>query len=304
MTTRLSLVLSIALAAAAVVAVVALGAPRDAAAQTDPRTQAKAHYQQGKKLYDQGDYRGAIAEFQAADRLAPSGVNDFNIGLAHEALGERAEAIRAYRSYLVRMPDASNKPAVEASIQRLQAELDAAADADAARRAEEEAARRAEEEARRAEEEAARRAEEDARKAPPPDGAIGNPFNGAGGAGGAAGATTSTGDPELDRVAAVDVGQVRAQRSLAPPMAGGGDGGAQGAQPAGGPAPEAPKAKPIYKQWWFWVVAGVSAYVLINILASDSNDVQAGAARTERLALPPVGAAQGGGGGGGLTWRF
>lgn len=299
MTTRLSLVLSIALAAAAVVA---LGAPRDAAAQTDPRTQAKAHYQQGKKLYDQGDYRGAIAEFQAADRLAPSGVNDFNIGLAHEALGERAEAIRAYRSYLVRMPDASNKAAVEASIQRLQVELDAAAESDAARRAEEEAARRAEEEARRAEEEAARRAAEEARRAP--DQGIGNPFGAGSGAGGAAAPTTSSGDPELDRVAAVDVGQVRAQRSLAPPMAGGGGGGAQAAQPAGGPAPEAPKAKPIYKQWWFWVVAGVSAYVLINILASDSDDVQAGPARTERLALPPVGAAQGGGGGGGLTWRF
>ncbi len=288
-------------AALAAAAVVSLAAPRDVAAQNDARVRAKEHFQRGSALYQAGDFRGAIGEFQAADRLAPSGVNDFNIGLAHDALGERAEAIRADRSYLARTPDASNRATVEASIKRLDAELAAARDASAedVRRAEE---ARLAEEARRAEE--ARLAEEARRKAAlPPDG-------GGGDQPGALVGGTSTGDPELDRAAAVDINQVRAQRQLAPPVAGagtvgaagGGGGGAQGAQPAGGPAPDAPKAKPVYKQWWFWVVAGVSAYVLISILAADSSS-QPGAVRAETLPLPPIGEARGAGAAG-LTWRF
>jgi tetratricopeptide (TPR) repeat protein len=237
-------------------------------AQKDPRAEAKAHYASGKKLYDQGQYELAIAEFRAADQLAPSGVNDFNIALAHEALGNGRDAIRHYESYLTRVPDAPNRATVEASIKRLDAQV-RAADEEARRLAEEEAARRAAEEA-------ARRAEvpADDRDAVAPPG-------------------QPTGDPDLDRVAAIDVNEVRDQRYAATAGAGGG-----AAPPPFEPEPAAPKkAKPIYKQWWFWVVAGVSAYVLITILAADSSD------QPQRLESPMP--TPGAGGTGGMTlWRF
>src|SRR5688500_15369323 len=58
------------------------GATSLASAQGDPRVEARTHYMNGKARFDAGDFRGAIAEFSAADQLAPSAVNDFNIALA------------------------------------------------------------------------------------------------------------------------------------------------------------------------------------------------------------------------------
>lgn len=238
-------------------------------ASADPRADAKAHYVKGKSLFDAKDYVNAIAEFKAADQLAPSAVNDYNIALAYDALGDATQATTYYNSYLTRMPDATNKTEVQASLKRLQASQ-AQADADQQRRAEEEA-RRVEEERRLAEEQ---------RKMQPPDGTGG-------------GTTSSTGDPELDRVAGVDVNAVRDQRGLQPAggaVAAAGGGPAQPPQGGGAPPPaEQPKkAKPIYKQWWFWVVAGVSAYVLISILASDSSSSQPGAIEDLARPLPPM----------------
>ena len=47
-------------------------------AYADPRDDAKANYEQGKKLYASGDYKGAIAAFARAEQLSPSAFNDFN----------------------------------------------------------------------------------------------------------------------------------------------------------------------------------------------------------------------------------
>src|SRR5687767_7491145 len=103
------------------VAVVLVSA-RDAQAQKDPRADAKKHYSEGKRLYETGEYDKAIAEFKTADQLAPSGVNDFNIALAYEALGKPADAIRYYQSYLTRVLNADNRADVQASIDNLQAQ--------------------------------------------------------------------------------------------------------------------------------------------------------------------------------------
>jgi tetratricopeptide (TPR) repeat protein len=230
-------------------------------AQKDPRADAKTHYAAGKKLFDAGQYEQAIAEFKAADGLAPSGVNDYNIALSYERLGKTTEAIQYYQSYLTRMPNADNRTDIEATIEVLQQQ-----------QAAEEAARKAQEEA-----------DAQAHKPPPPpDG--GTTTTGIG----------NTGDPELDRVAAVDVDQIRNERQsqLPPPPSGGGTpagaGGAAVPQPQG----EQPKkSKPIYKQWWFWVVAGVSAYVLYEIVASgSSNDSQPGALQMPADLAPTPGA--------------
>ena len=220
-------------------------------AQKDPRAEAKAQYQQGRTLFDQGEYEKAIDAFRAADQLAPSGVNDFNIALAYEQLGRPADAIRHYRSYLARVPDASNKAAVEASIARLEAQLEA---------------------------EAKQPVE------PPPDDPAEPPSaDPRAGATGelpppADGAPAPTGDPELDRAAAIDINAIRDRQAIAPiqPGTAGAPPPLPGAAPpvAPGPAEPPPKAKPVYKKWWFWVIVGVAAIVLINVAVDDSSDSQ------------------------------
>ena len=89
-------------------------------AQDDPRAQAHDRYRAGEMKFRAADYRGAIEEFRAADRLMPAPMNSYNIGLAHERLGENDKATQAYREYLMRRPDAPNKADIEARITALE----------------------------------------------------------------------------------------------------------------------------------------------------------------------------------------
>lgn len=89
----------------------------------DPTVDARAHYQEGQRLFAKKDYPAAIREFAAAEKIVPSGYNDYNLGLCYDKLGEAEPALAYYRSYLARVPAASNRSAVEASIARLDAAL-------------------------------------------------------------------------------------------------------------------------------------------------------------------------------------
>ncbi len=263
--------------------------PAAARAQGTPQDQARQLAREGLELYQKGDYRNAINKFMAADKLAPAALNDFNVALSYDKLNDREQALRYYRSYLNRAPTGAQKDQATASINRIEGELraDAARKAEEQRKADEEARRKAaEDEAARkaAEEEAARKAAEEAAKRPP-DGERQPPIGDPPVTGNVddKGAIAPTGDPEMDRVAGVNIGQVRTERGLygTPPAGGGGpagpDSGMQPPPPPGGdgPAPEQPKAKPLYKQWWFWVVVGVSAVILVDIATTgDSNSAQ------------------------------
>jgi hypothetical protein len=70
-------------------------------------------------------------------------------------------------------------------------------------------------------------------------------------------------------VAAIDLAQVRAERqgSMGSQAAAGRPPAPAGAPPHGEPPRE---CRPFYKQWWFWVVAGVGVIVLISVATSDS----------------------------------
>ncbi|MBP8808689.1 MAG: hypothetical protein KBG48_05490 [Kofleriaceae bacterium] len=229
-----------------------------AVAQPDPLVEARAHYQAGTAKFAAAQYDEAVAEFRAADALAPSPMNDFNIGLALDRKGDAAGAVAAYRSYLNRSPNAANRGEVEASIARL-ASAAAAAEAAAA-----EAARQA------AAEEAARRAAAEAAAAATRPAA-----------------PSTTGDPTLDRVATVDLAAARGAQPLPAPSAAATPPSPAGGDPAAPPPADQPKpkaSKPIYKSPVFWVLAAVGVYVLIT-LADDGSDTQAG-----RLGLmEPVG---------------
>ena len=271
------------------------------ASAADTRVQAKANYDEGKRQYAAGNYQAAIDAFGKAEQLMPSGYNDFNIALAYDKLGDATNAVAHYRSYLTRIPDAANKAAVEGSISRLDAaSASAASKTDAAQKAE--AARQA---ADAANADAVRRVEEAARDraaasaAAPTAPAAVAPIPAA--APPMAAAPSASGDADLDAVASLNVSQYRDQHTVAmapiassgPALAApGGPSGpaAQGypqAQPNGqfaqAPVNQEPAEKPLYKQWWFWVVIGVSAVVLISIAGSNNSNTTNAASFSARV---------------------
>lgn len=113
-----------------------------ARAHADDRTEARAHYQAGVKLYSGGDYQGAIREFSAAQQLLPADLNNYNLALCYDKLGDADPAIQYYRAFLDKQPGTEKRAEIEASVSRLEAAQRSAASKKAeARRAEE--ARRA-----------------------------------------------------------------------------------------------------------------------------------------------------------------
>lgn len=216
----------------------------------DSRSEAKAHYQAGVKLYNAADYKGAIKEFSAAQELLPADLNNYNLALCYDKLGDPEPAIQYYRAFLDKQPASDKRAEIEASISRLENASKSAAAKKAAKDREEQAkrdaeAKKAEEEARKAEE--AKRAEElRAQETKKPAEEVGVGVGGAVGVGstGTPGGngTVSTGDAQLDRVSRINVDQIRDQR-----MGGAGSGmpdtrtqtpGMQpnGATPGGNPA--------------------------------------------------------------------
>lgn len=221
----------------------------------DARSDAKAHYQAGMKAYNAGDFRSAIKEFSSAQQLAPADLMNYNLALCYDKLGEAEPAIQYYKEYLAKVPNASNRTEIEASVSRLEGALKSAAQ----KRADEQ---RAADEARKAEE-ARKAADEAAKKRPPDTTGAGAATTGAGttgsgstGTGSTAtvapdvapqqptgvgstgtpgsGQAVSTGDAQLDRASAISIDEIRAQRmglgtpGVAGPPAGGAAYGAQG----------------------------------------------------------------------------
>src|SRR5690242_21922200 len=104
-----------------------------ARAHADDRAEARSHYQAGVKLYAGGDYKSAIREFSAAQQLAPADLNNYNLALCYDKLGDAEPAIQYYRAYLDKQPGSDKRAEIEASISR----LDAAAKSIAGKKADE-----------------------------------------------------------------------------------------------------------------------------------------------------------------------
>ncbi|MBP9086443.1 MAG: hypothetical protein KBG15_10025 [Kofleriaceae bacterium] len=287
--------------------------PSGAAVAGDPTTEARGHYSEGQRLFSKKDFQGAIREFAAAEKIVPSGYNDYNLALCYDKLGEADPAIQYYQSYLQRVPDAANRAAVDASVARLSAALksaamkaEAAAKADQARKdaAARKGAEAAAEAAAKAEAAAAKveqaRLEVEARKAadaatanpvppPLPTPTVGptatlppvatNPVQPI------LAGPAPTGDPQLDRIASIDIGAIRAQRgtlgmapvggTMAQPAAGGGNGvpspaAAAAASNQVGDRPAKTASTPIYQKWWFWAIVLVGGYIVYDFATTDS----------------------------------
>lgn len=80
-----------------VMIVVALSAGSVAAQNLD---EARTRFKRGTELYDEGNYRGALIEFQSAFEASPNFKLLYNIGLVHLALQDYARAVQSFTRYL------------------------------------------------------------------------------------------------------------------------------------------------------------------------------------------------------------
>jgi tetratricopeptide (TPR) repeat protein len=87
------------------------------------RRAARERYELGVDAYEAGRFELSIEHFEAADRLAPSPALSYNIARAYEKLGDRAQALRAYRDYLRRDPVATNAAQARERVAKLEASL-------------------------------------------------------------------------------------------------------------------------------------------------------------------------------------
>src|SRR5215468_6136424 len=85
--------------------------------------QARADFERGAALYRAGEFRAALAAFEAAQARAPAPQALFNIARCQERLGQLADAVDSYTAYLAARPDAPDRAAVTARIDELRARL-------------------------------------------------------------------------------------------------------------------------------------------------------------------------------------
>jgi hypothetical protein len=114
MPARLALLLSLLVA---LIAALARPAPL-LAQEPDPRVleEAAARYDRGIKLFDAGDYPGALAEFEAVYRLTSRWEVLFNIAVTQKKLFRYGKAVRSLERYLAEggaQVDAPRRQAVE-----------------------------------------------------------------------------------------------------------------------------------------------------------------------------------------------
>src|SRR3954471_11692771 len=93
--------------------------PSAQAADDARRAEGKARYEDGVQAYGAGRFKDAVDLFLAADKISPSAPLSFNIARAYEKLGDDSGALRWYRDYLRRNPDASNADTVRPLIATL-----------------------------------------------------------------------------------------------------------------------------------------------------------------------------------------
>jgi tetratricopeptide (TPR) repeat protein len=102
---------------------------REDIARPPPGTDALAResvtfFNRGVALYQRRQYAAALRAFEASLRYMQSTHNEvaelfFNLAVAHEHVGHRAEAVAAFREYLSRRPDTPDRAGVERRIRTL-----------------------------------------------------------------------------------------------------------------------------------------------------------------------------------------
>lgn len=109
-------------AAAAEPAPAPLAPPAPAAPGDDPQrtAHAKALFEKAANAYATGRYYDAIEQFLEVDRFYPNDQLPYNIAKAYDNLGSRPGALRYYREYLRRSPEAPDHEAVTTRVRELE----------------------------------------------------------------------------------------------------------------------------------------------------------------------------------------
>jgi tetratricopeptide (TPR) repeat protein len=87
------------------------------------RSAAKEKFDQGVTAYKEQRYEDAVKLFMEADAMSPSSALSFNVARAFEKLEDISGALRWYRDFLRRSPEASNAAEVRAKVAELAAAL-------------------------------------------------------------------------------------------------------------------------------------------------------------------------------------
>lgn len=95
-----------------------------AQSESEKKQQARERYEKATRLYDVGKYGEAITEYEEAYLLVEDAALLFNIGQAYRLWDRPEEAIRAYKNYLRRRPEATNRTDVEKKIADLERLVD------------------------------------------------------------------------------------------------------------------------------------------------------------------------------------
>jgi hypothetical protein len=91
--------------------------PEDAAERDE---QARSAFQDGRIAYEDGRYRDAWGHFHRSYNLSQRPELLYNIGQTADRLGQDADALKAFRLYLQRLPDAANRREVENRVKALE----------------------------------------------------------------------------------------------------------------------------------------------------------------------------------------
>jgi tetratricopeptide (TPR) repeat protein len=121
----------VALVAAWPGAIAAQPAPQPSAGDL---RRAREDFDRGRAAFEAGEFDTALRAFESSYLITGSVEILYNIAVCHDRLRHDAEALAAYRNYLRQVPNAADRPNVEARIATL-------AEAEAGRLREEQAAR-------------------------------------------------------------------------------------------------------------------------------------------------------------------
>jgi tetratricopeptide (TPR) repeat protein len=84
------------------------------------KEEAKVHFTEGEKLFDQGRYAEAAREFDAAYKLAPHPQVLYNIATCYEESGDIPAAVVAYRRYVAEAEDTGEVTSIKQKLAEME----------------------------------------------------------------------------------------------------------------------------------------------------------------------------------------
>ena len=222
------------------------GAPK----HDDPKSaEARAHYEEGTKAYNLGEYPRAVTEFKAAYNAKPDPLLLYNIAQSFRLGGDATQALFFYRSFLRNMPGSPNRKEVEGRIRTLEKQIE----------------KQAEKQGDKQNEEQKHEGAVPPAGAPPP--AVAAPASTAAPTSPAPASTPVAPPSSTARPALIAPPPLSSPPTATEPAAPTSPGVDLSQAPASEPAPS---SSPFYKKWWFWT--GVGVVLVVGIVAAAARD--------------------------------